>query len=109
MFDKSTSHTGYRRYLMINFSDLSHRVYQIEDNYPYFSVAIDIHLADHIVQLLRCWLLTQRVHHHPQLLGRNGPIPVLVKQSESLLELCCLLVSEMFSHLKTDIIGSFQE
>ena len=35
-------------------------------------------------------------------LGRNGPVSVLVKESEGLLELCCLLVSEMFSHLKRD-------
>ena len=83
-------------------TNMSEQVYQIADNYPYFPIAIDIHFADHIVQLLGCGLLTKRVHHHPQLLGRNGPVSVLVKQSEGFLELCCLLVCEMFSHLEAD-------
>ena len=56
-----------------------------------------------LVDYLRCWLLSQGVHHGAQLLRADGSVAVFVKESEGLPELCCLLVSEMVCHAEVSL------
>lgn len=48
---------------------------------------ICVHLIDHVLEFGLSWVLTQWPHDSAQLLSGDGPISVLIKQGEGLLEL----------------------
>jgi hypothetical protein len=62
------------------------------------SVAIGIHLVDHVSELCLGGVLTKRSHHSAKLFGRDGSISVFVEQGESFLELSDLFFSQLISH-----------
>ena len=51
------------------------------------AIPVRIDLIDHVLQLGLRRVLPQRTHDRAQLLGGDGPVPVLVEQGEGLLEL----------------------
>merc|ERR1711924_275685 len=46
------------------------------------SIAISVHLVDHVLQFGLSWVLPEGTHHCTQLLGGNGAITVLVEEGE---------------------------
>ena len=61
------------------------------------SVAISVHLVDHVLELSLSGVLAEGTHHSTQFLGSDGAITILVKQGEGLLEFSNLFLSQLIS------------
>merc|ERR1719203_1429887 len=62
------------------------------------TIAIGVHLVDHVLQVSLSRVLTQRPHDRAQLLCGDGTITILIEEREGLLELSDLLLGELISH-----------
>ena len=62
------------------------------------AVAVDVHLADHSLDLRLRRVLPQRTHHSAKLRVGNSAAPVLVEETENFAELLDLLLGQVFCH-----------